>query len=499
MSKVLGVPQESVAQFLSDKKQMLINGEWVPSLSGKIYESINPANGEVIAKIYEGDEADVDQAVRAARAAFNGSWSKTSPAERTKFLNKLADLLEQRVEEFAYLETLDGGNTITLTRHGFVPSAVAHLRYYAGWATKLTGQTIPLTSGGNFHAYTRREPLGVCGQITPWNYPLLGTVWKLAAPLAAGNTVILKPSQQTTLTTLLLGELIMEAGFPAGVVNIVTGSGRKIGEAITSHPDIDKIGFTGSTEVGKGIMRKSADTLKKITLELGGKSPNIIFADADLDKAIQGAFMGMFTNQGQICVAGTRLYVEKSVFQQVTEKLVEMAQKMKVGNPLDPATQMGPLISKEHLQSVKNYIEIAQKEGATVLTGGNVIQEGELAGGNYLEPTILTDLEENCTAVKEEIFGPVLCVMPFEQIEEVIERANETEYGLAAGVWTQNLTTAHKVIDALKAGTVWVNTYLKSDNGLPFGGHKQSGIGVEMGNQGIEAYTKTKSVLISLN
>ncbi|MGF9909728.1 aldehyde dehydrogenase family protein [Brevibacillus porteri] len=499
MSRVLSVPQENVATFLFDTKKMLINGEWVPSLSGNIYESINPANGEILAKIYEGDESDVDRAVRAARAAFKGEWSKTAPAERTKLLNKLADLLEQRAEEFAYLETLDGGNTITLTRHAFVPSAVAHLRYYAGWSTKLTGHTIPLTTGGNFHAYTTREPLGVCGQITPWNYPLLGTVWKLAAPLAAGNTVILKPSQQTSLTTLLLGELIIEAGFPPGVVNIVTGSGRKIGEAITNHPNIDKIGFTGSTEVGKGIMKKSADTLKKITLELGGKSPNIIFADADLDKAIQGAFLGMFTNQGQICVAGTRLYVEKAVYQQVTEKLIAMAQKMKVGNPLDPTTQMGPLISKEHLQTVKNYIEVAKKEGATVLTGGNILQEGELAAGNYLEPTILTDLEENCTVVKEEIFGPVLCIMPFENIEEVIERANATEYGLAAGVWTQNLAIAHKVSNALEAGTVWVNTYLKSDNALPFGGYKQSGIGTEMGYQGIEAYTKTKSVLISLN
>lgn len=499
MSKTLGAPNQNVITFLFDTKKMFINGEWVPSVSGKIYESLNPATGEVIAKIYEGDKEDVDLAVRAARAAYIGAWSATSPADRSKLLHKLADLLESHSEDFAYLETLDGGNSINLTRHGFVPGAVAHLRYYAGWATKLTGQTIPLTSGGNFHAYTQREPLGVCGQITPWNYPLLGTVWKLAAPLAAGNTVILKPSQQTSLTTLLLGELIQEAGFPNGVVNIVTGSGRSIGEAITSHPGIDKIGFTGSTEVGKGIMKKSADTLKKITLELGGKSPNIIFADADLDKAIQGAFMGMFTNQGQICVAGTRLYVEKQVFKQVTDRLVEMAQKMKVGNPLDPTTQMGPLISKEHLQTVKKYIEIARQEGATVLTGGNILQDDNLAGGNYLEPTILTDLEENCTAVKEEIFGPVLCVMPFEHIEEVIERANLTEYGLAAGVWTQSLTTAHKVINALEAGTVWVNTYLKSDNGLPFGGFKQSGIGAEMGYQGIEAYTKTKSVLINLN
>ncbi|MCM3180461.1 aldehyde dehydrogenase family protein [Cytobacillus horneckiae] len=499
MSKLLDKYQGNVAKFLSGTKKMFINGEWVPSLSGKVYESINPANGEVIAKIYEGERRDVDRAVRAARSAFKGPWSTTSPATRSKLLNKLADLLELHSEEFAYLETLDGGITINFSRYGFVPSAIAHLRYYAGWATKLTGDTIPFANGGNVHAYTKREPIGVCGQITSWNIPLLGAIWKLAAPLAAGNTIILKPSQQTSLTTLLLGELIREAGFPDGTVNIVTGSGGVIGEAITSHPDIDKIGFTGSTVVGKGIMKNSSQTLKKITLELGGKSPNIIFADADIDKAIKGSFMGMFTNQGQVCMAGSRLYVEKKVYNQVTEKLVEMAQQMKVGNPLDQKTQMGPLVSKQHLETVKNYIETAKKEGAKVLTGGNTLQGDELAGGNYLQPTILINLDENCIAVKEEIFGPVLCIMPFEDIDEVIRRANLTEYGLASGVWTKDISKAFKVVNTLEAGTVWVNNYLKSDNAIPLTGYKQSGIGAEMGYPGIEAYTKTKSVVINLD
>lgn len=499
MNKVIETPQEYMTKFLYDTRKMFINGEWVPSLSGKVYETINPANGEVIAKIYEGDKEDVDRAVIAARTAFKGGWSTTSPATRSNLLNKLADLLESRAEEFAYLETIDGGITIKFSRYGFVPSAVAHLRYYAGWATKLTGDTIPTTSGGNIHAFTKREPIGVCGQITSWNIPLIGSVWKLAAPLAAGNTVILKPAQQTSLTTLLLGELIKEAGFPDGVVNIVTGPGGKIGEAITNHPDIDKIGFTGSTIVGKGIMRSASDTLKKITLELGGKSPNIIFADADLDKAIKGSFLGMFSNQGQVCMAGSRLYVEKSVYQEVTEKLVEMAQNMKVGDPLDPTTDMGPLISKQQLESVLNYIGTAKKEGGKVLTGGKTLHDGELAKGNYLQPTILTDLDENCTAVKEEIFGPVLCVMPFEDIDEVLERANSTEYGLASGVWTKDISKAFKVINELEAGTVWVNNYLTGDNAVPMAGYKQSGVGAEKGYPGIEAYTKTKSVIINLD
>jgi acyl-CoA reductase-like NAD-dependent aldehyde dehydrogenase len=356
-----------------------------------------------------------------------------------------------------------------------------------------------LTTGGKVHAFTKREPIGVCGQITSWNFPLLGASWKLAAPLAAGNTVILKPSQQTSLSTLYLGQLIKEAGFPDGVVNIVTGPGGTIGEAITSHPDIDKIAFTGSTSVGKGIMRKAADTLKKITLELGGKSPNIIFADADIDKAIQGAFMGIFMNQGQVCAAGSRVYVEREIYKEVTERLVDMAKNMKVGDPFDPASEMGPLVSKEQLDRVKNYIEIARKEGGRILVGGKSPSDSNLSDGYYLEPTIIADLNENCTAVKEEIFGPVLCILPFDDIDEVIERGNLTEYGLAAGVYTRDVNKVYKVVNELDAGTIWVNGYMNSNSAVPLAGFKQSGVGAEMGYPGIEAYTKTKSVVIDLN
>jgi len=320
LEKLIDSVQERVNQFLSSTRKMYINGEWVSSISEKTYETINPANGQVIGKVYEGDKEDVDLAVCAARAAFKGPWSTYSPAQRSHILNKLADLIEEHVEELTYIETVDFGSIETLSRHAWVLGAAEHIRYYAGWATKLNGETINLTTGGKVHAFTKREPIGVCGQITSWNFPLLGASWKLAAPLAAGNTVILKPSQQTSLSTLYLGQLIKEAGFPDGVVNIVTGPGGTIGEAITSHPDIDKIAFTGSTSVGKGIMRKAADTLKKITLELGGKSPNIIFADADIDKAIQGAFMGIFMNQGQVCAAGSRVYVEREIYKEVPQR-----------------------------------------------------------------------------------------------------------------------------------------------------------------------------------
>jgi acyl-CoA reductase-like NAD-dependent aldehyde dehydrogenase len=499
MAKLIDSLQEKVDQFLSTTRKMLINGEWVPSVSGKTFESINPANGQIIGEIYEGDKEDVDRAVRAARAAFKGPWSKYSPEERSNLLNKLADLIEEHVEELTYIETMDFGSIVSLSRHAWVLGAASHLRYYAGWATKLNGETMTLTTGGNIHAFTKKEPIGVCGQITSWNFPLLGASWKLAAPLAAGNTVVLKPSQQTSLSTLYLGELIREAGFPDGVVNIVTGSGGIIGEAITSHPDIDKIAFTGSTAVGKGIMRKSADTLKKITLELGGKSPNIIFADADIDKAIQGAFMGIFMNQGQVCAAGSRVYVERKIYNQVTEKLVEMAKQMKVGDPFDPTTEMGPLVSKEQLERVRNYIEIAKKEGGKILVGGNIPNDSNLLGGYYIEPTIIAELNENCTAVKEEIFGPVLCVLPFDDIDEVIERGNLTEYGLAAGVYTRDVNKVYKIINEIDAGTVWVNGYMNSNAAVPLAGFKQSGIGAEMGYPGIEVYTKTKSVVIDLN
>ncbi|MEC1525008.1 aldehyde dehydrogenase family protein [Neobacillus niacini] len=496
MSEVLELPIRT-REFLAKTKRILINGQWVSSVSGKVYDSINPATSEVIAKIYEGSKEDVDLAVHAAKTAFENSWSKVTPEERSKLLNKLADLIEERAEEIAYLETLDFGCTISQSRDAWIPGAVSHLRYYAGWCTKLTGETLQLITGGNYHVFTKREPLGVCGLITSWNFPLQGACRKLAPALAAGNTVVLKPSEETSLTTLLLGELIQEAGFPDGVVNIVTGPGETTGAAISNHPDINKISFTGSTVVGKSIIRSSSDTIKKLTLELGGKSPNIIFADADIDKAVQGAFMAIFTNQGEVCSAGSRVYVQKEVFNEVTKKLVELARNMKVGDPFDPTTEMGPLVSKKHLERVNNYIKVAKNDGAKVLIGGTVLTKGEFAKGNFLEPTILINLDENCRAVKEEIFGPVLCIMPFTDIDEVIERANLTQYGLAAGVWTKDMTKAHKIISTLNAGTVWVNCYLKKDTAVPTTGFKQSGLGYELGYPGIEAYTKLKGVVMN--
>ncbi|MBM4761685.1 aldehyde dehydrogenase family protein [Bacillus sp. B15-48] len=498
MEKVLDSVQERVKRFLSEPKKMFINGEFVASASGKTFESINPANGQVIATVYEAGQTDVDKAVAAAKAAFKGPWSKYSPAERTRLINKLADLIEEHVDELTYLETIDFGSIESLSRHGWVLGAADHFRYYAGWATKLNGETMTLTSGGNKHAYTVKQPIGVCGQITSWNFPILGAAWKLAPALAAGNTSVLKPSQFTSLTSIYLAQLIKEAGFPDGVVNIVTGPGSTTGEAITSHPDVDKVAFTGSTSVGKGIMRKAADNLKKVTLELGGKSPHIIFADADIEKAAQNAFLGFTMNQGQVCAAGSRVYVERAVYQEVTDRLVEMAKNLKVGDPFDPSSEMGPLVSKEQYDRVTNYIEIAKQEGGQVLVGGKAPAESSLADGYYLEPTIIAGLNENCRAVKEEIFGPVLVILPFDDVDEVIERGNLTEYGLASGVHTRDINKAHKVINALNAGTVWVNAYYNSNSAVPLAGFKQSGIGAEHGYPGIEIYTKTKAVVIDL-
>ena len=458
---------------------------------------INPTTNEVLAKVYEGDEEDVDLAVKAARRAFENGWKKTAPRERTRLLNKLADLLEENLEVLTQLDALDYGGTHAVAG-GFAQNGVHHVRYYAGWATKLYGDTLELTGGGNIHAYTKREPLGVCGQITSWNFPALVACWKLAAPLAAGNTVVLKPSQQTSLSTLYIGKLIEQAGFPPGVVNIVTGAGGKLGEAITSHPGIDKIGFTGSTIVGKRIMEKASNTLKKITLELGGKSPNIIFSDADLDKAIPGAITAILMNTGQVCAAGSRLYVERAVYEEVKERLVKIAESFVLGDPLNPNTQMGPLVSEAQVETVERYVALAKRDGANILTGGKRPEQAELAKGNFYLPTIIEGLDENCQSVYEEIFGPVLCIIPFDSIEEVIERANATEYGLASGVWTTNLETAHTMIESLNAGSVWVNEYYLNDDNIPLTGFKQSGVGSELGLAGIEAYTKIKSVAIKL-
>jgi aldehyde dehydrogenase (NAD+) len=491
--------QPSVSAFLSKPKKLLIGGEWVDAASGKTFATLNPATGEVLALVPEGDQEDIDRAVRAARKAFEeGPWPKMTPSERGRLLYNLADLIERNATELAQLETLDNGKPIRESLNADVPLTVDHFRYYAGWATKITGDTIPVSVPGNYFNYTRREPVGVVGQIIPWNFPLLMAAWKLGAALACGNTVVLKPAEQTPLTALRLGELIQEAGFPDGVVNIVTGYGETAGAALARHMDVDKVAFTGSTEVGKLIMQAASGNLKKISLELGGKSPNIIFPDADFSKAIPGALMGIFFNQGQVCCAGSRLYIQKNVYDRVLSDMVDHAKKIKQGPGIDPTTQMGPLVSKEQLDRVTGYLEKGVNEGAEVLVGGEPA-EGDLASGYFVKPTVFANVTDEMTIAQEEIFGPVVAAMPFEDIDEVIRRANLTAYGLAAGVWTTDIRKAHRVANAIKAGTVWVNCYNVFDAASPFGGYKQSGIGREMGSYALELYTQVKSVWVNLD
>lgn len=473
---------------------MYINGEFVESVSGKTFDTPNPATGETLATVYEADKEDIDRAVRAARAAFDsGPWSKISAAERSRLLYKLADLLEENKEELAQLETLDNGKPIRETRNADIPLAIEHLRYYAGWSTKIVGQTIPVN--GPFFNYTRHEPVGVVGQIIPWNFPLLMAMWKLGAALATGCTVVLKPAEQTPLSALYLAELIEEAGFPPGVINIVPGFGETAGQAIVDHPLVDKIAFTGSTEVGKLIMKNAARSLKRVTLELGGKSPNIILPDADLSKAIPGALNGVMFNQGQVCCAGSRVFIQKKHYDNVLADMASHAKNIRQGFGLNPETEMGPLVSEEQQSRVLNYIEKGIEEGAEVVTGGSTPSEK----GYFVTPTIFADVEDKMTIAKEEIFGPVIAALPFEDLDEVIDRANNSEYGLAAGLWTRDVANAHYVANRLRAGTVWVNCYNVFDAASPFGGYKQSGIGREMGSYALNNYTEVKSVWISLN
>ncbi len=487
----------NVSTFVSRKQKMLISGKWVEAASGKTFPSYNPATGEVLAQVAEGNREDIDRAVKAARTAFeSGPWAKMPPAARGKLMWKLADLIEKHLEEFAQLESLDNGKPLGIARVADVPLTVEHFRYYAGWATKIEGNSIPLTLAppNRFLAYTVREPIGVVGQIIPWNFPLLMAAWKLGPSLAAGCTSVLKPAEQTPLTALRLGELIQEAGFPDGVVNIVPGYGETAGAALAAHPGVDKVAFTGSTEVGKLIIQAAAGNLKKVSLELGGKSPNVIFDDADMDAAIPGAASAIFFNHGQCCCAGSRLYVEKKSFDKVVDGMARSAEKIRVKPGFEPDSDMGPLVSEEQLNRVCGYLESGFKEGAKALTGGK--RHGDR--GYFVKPTVLVDTTENMKVVREEIFGPVVTAIPFSDPAEVIAKANNTEYGLAAGVWTRDIKKAHATANKLKAGTVWINCYNVFDAALPFGGYKQSGWGREMGHEVLEHYTEVKSICAAL-
>jgi phenylacetaldehyde dehydrogenase len=488
---------DKVTTFVGKKQKMLINGKWVEAASGKTFPTYNPATGEVLSHVAEGDREDIDRAVKAARAAFEkGPWAKISPSERGRMMWRLADLIEKHTEEFAQLESLDNGKPLKIARIADLPLAVDHFRYYAGWATKIEGNTIPmgLARQGSYHAYTVREPVGVVGQIIPWNFPLLMAAWKLGPALATGCCVVLKPAEQTPLTALRLGELIAEAGFPDGVVNIVPGYGETAGAALAAHMDVDKIAFTGSTEVGKLIIHAAAGNLKKVSLELGGKSPNIVMDDADLETAIPGASMAIFFNQGQCCCAGSRLFVEKKVFDKVVDGISQAASKIRVRPGLDPESDLGPLVSEEQLNRVCGYLESGMKEGAKATTGGS--RDGDK--GYFVKPTVLVNTNDNMKVVKEEIFGPVVTATPFSDMNEIINRANDTVYGLAAGVWTRDVKKAHAVASRLKAGTVWINCYNVFDAALPFGGYKQSGWGREMGHEVLKNYTEVKSVCSAL-
>jgi len=472
---------------------MFINGQWVDAASGKTFDTPNPATGETLAKVAEGDAEDINRAVRAARAAFDGPWSRMTPSERGRIIWRIGDLILEHVDELAQLESLDNGKPYVVAKAADVPLAADLFHYMAGWATKIEGNTIdisvPYMPGANFHSYTLREPVGVVGQIIPWNFPLLMAAWKLGPALTTGNCVVLKPAEQTPLSALLLAELMAEAGVPDGVVNVVPGFGETAGAALAAHDDVDKVAFTGSTEVGKLIVEAAAGNLKKLTLELGGKSPNIVFDDAQ-DGAVEGAANAIFFNHGQCCVAGSRLFVQQSRFDEVVDGVAEIAKSIKIGSGMDPTTQMGPLVSEEQLRRVTGYLDAGRGDGATAVTGGG--RHGEQ--GYFVEPTVITNTRPEMSIVREEIFGPVVVAEPFSSLDEIAAVANDTTYGLGAGIWTKDISKAHALAKKIRAGTVWINCYNVFDAALPFGGYKQSGWGREMGHAVLEAYTEVKAV-----
>jgi phenylacetaldehyde dehydrogenase len=484
----------NVETFIGTPRQMFIDGQWTDAASGKTFETPNPATGETLARVAEGDAEDINRAVSAARRAFDGEWSRLTPSDRGRIIWRIGDLILEHAEELAQLESLDNGKPYAVALGADVPLAADLFHYMAGWATKINGQTIdisvPYMPGANFHSYTLREPIGVVGQIIPWNFPLLMAAWKLGPALTTGCTVVLKPAEQTPLTALRLAELIAEAGVPAGVVNVVPGFGETAGAALASHYGVDKVAFTGSTEVGKLIVAAAGATnLKKLTLELGGKSPNIVFDDAE-DAAVEGAANAIFFNHGQCCVAGSRLFVQAGKYDEVVDGVAEIAKSIKLGSGLDPTTQMGPLVSEEQFQRVSGFLESGRTDGATALAGGG--RHGDR--GYFIEPTVLTNTRPDMKVVREEIFGPVVVAAPFTDLDEIAAVANDSEYGLGAGIWTRDISKAHALAKKLRAGTVWINCYNVFDASLPFGGYKQSGWGREMGAEVLNNYTEVKAV-----
>jgi aldehyde dehydrogenase (NAD+) len=477
--------------------EVFIGGQWRAPASGETYPTINPATEEVSAQVAKGDERDVDLAVQAARRAFDqGPWPRMAASERARLLWKLADLIGTHLDEMARLESVNTGKTLFDSGKVELPFAAEVFRYYAGWTTKIHGETLNLRDGA--FTFTLRQPLGVVGAIVPWNFPFLLASWKIAPALAAGNTVVLKPASLTPLTALRFAELTQEAGLPEGVFNVVPGPGGRAGMALVRHPGVDKVAFTGSTEVGKGIMREAAGSLKRVSLELGGKSPNIVLADADMEAALRGALTGIFYNKGEVCAAGSRLLVEQRVHDEFVGKLVERVKGLKVGDPMDKTTRMGPVVSAQQLESVLGYVEAGRRDGATLAAGGERARVGN-GRGYFVQPTVFTGVTNAMRIAREEIFGPVLSVIPFKDVDDAVAQGNETFYGLAAAVWTRDVGKALRVARALRAGTVWVNAYNLFDAALPFGGFKESGFGRELGQAGLDLYTEVKSVWVDLS
>jgi aldehyde dehydrogenase (NAD+) len=485
-------------RFVDDDEptRLFIGGSWVPASTGATFSTNNPSTGEVIAQIADATPDDVDAAVVAARTAFEGPWKVLSPSRRQGLMWRFADAVKDNYEELRFLEAVDMGYPVGPKPASGAERATESLRYFAGFATRLGGDTLP-NSQRNVFAYSLRKPVGVVAAIIPWNSPVSNTLWKVAPVLATGCTMVLKPAEEASLVSLRIAEIAQEAGIPDGVINVITGNGEVVGPALTNHRGVDKVAFTGSTAVGQEIVRASAGNLKRITLELGGKSPDIVFSDADLDNAVPGACLGVFANSGQACTAGTRIFVERSIYDEFSERAAAFTSALNVGNSLDPSTEIGPVASAAQLARVGSYLDIGLAEGATALAGGHRIEKDGYAEGYFIAPTLFTDVDDDMRVVREEIFGPVACVLPFDDEDEVVRRSNDIDYGLAGGLWTRDIGKAHRVANALDTGTVWVNTYNLFDPAVPFGGQKMSGWGFECGPNAVDAYLHTKAVWVS--